>query len=549
MRYGPERPPSVFPQPPAFDTPQTPGGSGAAVVGEIEPQLGLGARLAALQAVSGEFATVPVDSPDGGPGEAYYGDDERPSRGMWEPKVPAATADAGDAAADHATPAHDPGPTRGDPGPSAYEPTRAAHDPGRTSYDPARASYEPVGAAYHEPSGAAYHEPSRAAYDEPSGAAYHEPSRAAYDPGPAEYRPEPSVHDLPPLEPVTVEPTPAFAIRNGADSSADLNAFEPANSTEEDLLVAARDGNTDGFLSTLLLAKVLVPGHSPDPDLWPVEEINEGRYLVAFTSPERLAERPGSEERDFGRAALATVRFTSLIARWPSDDLGFAVNPGTPLGARLTGEEVRTLAVWAAEVGLIERDQEPEPPEPEPAPTPAPAARPEPRPATGSGGQPLLMQRTIAAAQVSLYLDRGYDRVSGFVHRASEVDHLRTPVDLYRALGLVYPGSQFNLDDAEVYVLRWPAHCPSLYRIPFGGQTEAGMHAMQGWVIERAPFRGNGFAPSETGDVVAEFKIDSTRLPHGTQLWRLTRDGTETLVALFDADGPRWRRVGEGSDA
>ena len=62
---------------------------------------------------------------------------------------------------------------------------------------------------------------------------------------------------------------------------------------------------------------------------------------------------------------------------------------------------------------------------------------------------------------------------------------------------------------------------------------------MQGWVVERAPFRGNGFAPGDT-DVVAEFKVDSIRLPHGAQLWRLTRTGTETLIATFDADATRW---------
>jgi hypothetical protein len=94
-------------------------------------------------------------------------------------------------------------------------------------------------------------------------------------------------------------------------------------------------------------------------------------------------------------------------------------------------------------------------------------------------------------------------------------------------------------------VLRWPVHRPGLYRIPYGGQSEHAMRAMQGWVIERAPFRGNGFAPGESGDVVAEFKVDSVRLPHGAQLWRLGADGTQRLVATLDADGPRWRPAEE----
>ena len=80
-------------------------------------------------------------------------------------------------------------------------------------------------------------------------------------------------------------------------------------------------------------------------------------------------------------------------------------------------------------------------------------------------------------------------------------------------------------------MLRWPAHRPSLYRIPYGGQNEPAMRAMEGWVIERPPFRGNGFAPGESSDVIAEFKVDSVRLPHGAQLWRIDADGTERMVA------------------
>jgi hypothetical protein len=151
------------------------------------------------------------------------------------------------------------------------------------------------------------------------------------------------------------------------------------------------------------------------------------------------------------------------------------------------------------------------------------------------------MQKPIAAAQVDYYLDRGYDRASGFVHRATEVMHLHTPAALIASLGLTYSGSPFRRDAAEIYLLRWSAFRPDLYRIPYGGQNEAAMRAMQGWIIERAPFRGNGFAPAEDGQVIAEFKVDSIRLPHGAQMWRLTSDGRKTLIALLDADECLWR--------
>jgi hypothetical protein len=118
--------------------------------------------------------------------------------------------------------------------------------------------------------------------------------------------------------------------------------------------------------------------------------------------------------------------------------------------------------------------------------------------------------------------------------------------ELYAALGLAYPGSPFKASDKELYLLRWTAYRPNLYRIPYGGRDEPGMRAMQGWVIERSPFRGNGFAPSESSDVIAEFKVDSARLPHGAQMWRLNESG-ETLIALLDTDGPRWLPISSDS--
>jgi hypothetical protein len=156
-----------------------------------------------------------------------------------------------------------------------------------------------------------------------------------------------------------------------------------------------------------------------------------------------------------------------------------------------------------------------------------------------------MMQKTIAPSQVDYYLERGYDRVSGFVHRVAEVAHLSSPAQLFTALGLGYGSSPFAADADEVYVLRWPAYRPSLYRIPYGGPNETAMRAMEGWVIERAPFRGNGFAPGEGSEVIAEFKVDSARLPHGAQLWLIRADGSEKVVAVLDADAPGWTRVGD----
>jgi hypothetical protein len=331
-------------------------------------------------------------------------------------------------------------------------------------------------------------------------------------------------------------------VREEPPAAPDETPFVAANEVEESLLAAADEGNTDSFLSTLLLAKVLLPlpaggdaDTRPGDDnfVWRTETMDDHPYVVVFTSTERLVEHIGESR------PTVEVKFAQLIRYWPDEQWSFAINPGTPVGAKLPGTQIVALANWAAEVGL-----EAQPGDVEDVPAPAgepsePVIVASPAPAAGL----TMMQKPLPPSQVSYYLERGYDRVSGFVHRASELAHLRTPAALHSALGLDYAGSPFDREADELHVLRWAAYRPSLYRIPYGGHHEAAMQAMQGWVIERAPFRGNGFAPSETGDIIAEFKVDSARLPHGAQLWRVRSDGTETLVALLDADGPMWRRV------
>jgi hypothetical protein len=329
-------------------------------------------------------------------------------------------------------------------------------------------------------------------------------------------------------EPVAQEPDPGWNAVSGTfalpeSTGAGEEDFEPANATEAELYDAAQQGSTDVYLSTLLLATVLVPMTSEGvggAGVPRTEVIDGQRYLVVFTSQQRLGEHIEEPVRTRG------VRFVDLIQNWPDPEWSFAVNPGGPVGATLPSAQLVALANWAAEAGLGATEQ------PQPAPEPEVIA-----PVAASAAVP-VMQKIVPTEHVDYLLDRGYDRVSGFVYRAHELAHLRTPAELAAALGL-------GPDVKELHVLRWPAHRPNLYRIPYGGPTESAMRAMDGWVVERAPFRGNGFAPGESADVVAEFKVDSVRLPHGAQLWHLDAGGAERLVALFDADAAAWRRVGE----
>ncbi|MEU4821095.1 SseB family protein [Actinomadura sp. NPDC023710] len=154
--------------------------------------------------------------------------------------------------------------------------------------------------------------------------------------------------------------------------------------------------------------------------------------------------------------------------------------------------------------------------------------------------QVVVMQKAVRPEHVQHYLEGGYDLVAGYVHRLQDVQELRSPGALIRALGLVYEGSPFAPADEQIFVIRWPAVKPALFRRPLGGIDEWSMGIIPGgWVIEKAPFPGSGYAPGD-GPAIPEFKVQSQRLPHGAEMYRLDAQGRESLVAGYDADLRRW---------
>ncbi|TDC70120.1 hypothetical protein E1193_30085 [Micromonospora sp. KC606] len=501
-------------------------------------------RPGAPQADAGSGRATAGWRPAGEPSPPIPPDDEPTARLVRPgalPGVPGQTVPASPAEAPTGDPTADQPSPRG-----AEEPTVSlfgARSPAASPVDDRPVDAEP---AVSRPSGVA--DPvdplDTGSEPDPTGATTaSEPSVS----GPAGIRVDPGStappEGAPRMAGVSADPERSTSDHAGQPPAADP-AFQPANEVEEELLDAAGAGSTDTFLSTLLLARVLLPvapdsapGSRPgDPGfVWRTEELDGERYVVVHTSPQRLADHGGEG------VETVEVRFMQLIRRWPEEDWSFAVNPGTPVGAKLPGEQIVALANWAAEVGLGD-DAGTEPAAPS---APKPANTPRHVPPAVDPTKPVVMQKAVAPSQLAYYLERGYDRVSGFVHRANELAHLTTPAKLHEALGLGYPDSPFSRDAEKIYVLRWPAHRPSLYRIPYGGQNETAMRAMEGWVIERPPFRGNGFAPGESSDVVAEFKVDSARLPHGAQLWRIGADGSERMIAVLDTDALLWRQVSE----
>ncbi|MGP4023729.1 TY-Chap domain-containing protein [Actinomadura sp. 3N407] len=205
--------------------------------------------------------------------------------------------------------------------------------------------------------------------------------------------------------------------------------------------------------------------------------------------------------------------------------------PSAPVG-RGQGPRVRTqdIPVAGRERGGAGEKRE--------APAKEPAQKSQAPPDGAS--QAVVMQKVVRPEHVPHYLEGGYDLVAGYVHRAKDVREMTTPGALIRGLGLVYEGSPFSPADEEIYAIRWPAVKPPLFRRPLGGIDEWSMGIIPGgWVIEKAPFPGSGYAPGD-GPAIPEFKIESQRLPHGAELHRLAADGREALVASYDADLRRW---------
>jgi hypothetical protein len=352
-----------------------------------------------------------------------------------------------------------------------------------------------------------------------------------------------------------------------ADAAARLATDFPAQSDAERQMFDVRSEpetvvkilmDTTVFLPVWSRTPPAVQTRPGDPSFpWSAVPVRGRPSVLAFTS------------FDWMKAAVGTTgfvmpTFAELISGWPEHDWAVSVNPGTPIEVALSGEQIRALTVSAA--GRVAEDMPPPPlPEGMPAVVPesqrleggaapsgldmpsvlvgADTAREagDPRAADPPPGPWAIMQKVVPHEQVAWYLEQSYDRVAGFVHRVQDVVDLNTPKLLCESLGLLREGSSFGTDDIQVHVIRWPAYRSGLYPIPFGGRSDEALRTWgdSGWVVEPAPFGGDGFAPGSAGSI-REYKVDSMRLPHGSEMYLIGADASERFVARYDADRLTW---------
>ncbi|GAA1624598.1 hypothetical protein GCM10009790_04350 [Georgenia ruanii] len=152
----------------------------------------------------------------------------------------------------------------------------------------------------------------------------------------------------------------------------------------------------------------------------------------------------------------------------------------------------------------------------------------------------VTLQKAITPPMSAAYLERGLDRVAGFVVPAADVAAVTSTAALFELHGLGFPGSPFA-PDRPIDILHLPASPTANLVRATGGADEAGRRATGGPFLDRPPFTGTGLAAA--GDVVAPLSwLEHTRLTPGARLWRFTPGAEEPeLVGTYHGVAFGWQ--------
>jgi len=270
-------------------------------------------------------------------------------------------------------------------------------------------------------------------------------------------------------------------------------------------------GDVVSALRLLRPAQLLLPigdaaAAGAEPAAWATTRLDDRTWVVAFTSVEGLARASG------GRVTRGRISsLPELAAAWPDHAWGLVVDPALPSQLSLEPGTVARLAAPSLADQVAADPQTPFP----------------------------LLQAVVPHAQVDRLVDRGEGRVSGYVHQLMDVQHIATPLVLLASLGRSAEAGHLLDRAGSVFLLRWPAVGPELYRPTYGGRDVAGRDAVGGWIVEEEPFVGLGLAPSPD-HLVREHRVHGVELPDGAQLWELDHSGEERRRAVWNGDLSRW---------
>ena len=141
-----------------------------------------------------------------------------------------------------------------------------------------------------------------------------------------------------------------------------------------------------------------------------------------------------------------------------------------------------------------------------------------------------VMQKVIPASDLEKYISGQYDKIQGFMTKAADTKYFKSFDDFYYGLRLDYDGTKFFLDEGCCYAIRFKSkEVPLNIIVPRGRDFK-----------DPYPFTSHGFTAGIKGRIgVPEFTIPRNprnlgiSIENGTEIWKITRDGKQTLYAVF----------------
>ena len=116
-------------------------------------------------------------------------------------------------------------------------------------------------------------------------------------------------------------------------------------------------------------------------------------------------------------------------------------------------------------------------------------------------------------------------RAWGLCSRMVDVARVDSGAQARAMHGLAEAGAEFPVGDG-LFVLRFPASWPGLFRASFGGQSTEGAARLGSILVLPDPFLGTGYTKYAAA-AVPEYWMELTEVPINAELWYMAEDGGE----------------------
>lgn len=169
-------------------------------------------------------------------------------------------------------------------------------------------------------------------------------------------------------------------------------------------------------------------------------------------------------------------------------------------------------------------------------------------------GMDAVYQKVLLPGELDQLFAGQIETLRGLVYPFHAVRELRTPAQLYDALGLGYAvtgiaGSDtlaFNRDADTIEVLRCAGLRPDDLVTPVDADVTLPADTVPVPLVRhhKRPWRGTGEAPGSTAEhIIEEHEVlgyASVAIPHLAEIWRLHKDGREEYVSTYNQRNGQW---------